>query len=176
MPDIKQARNRLYVAIGALLVINVIAVVMLVTPVAGREGLRQQELRQLWLNLKARESAPWRGLDKKIPQAREDVAAFYRDRFPAGYSAISTDLARLASQSGVTVASEKYTQKDTELPGLHSVQIQAEISGDYIALVRFINALERNKMFFMVNDLQLGGEQNGSIKLGIRIETYLRST
>ena len=50
------------------------------------------------------------------------------------------------------------------------------ISGDYIALVKFINALERNTMFFMVDDLQLGGEQNGSIKLGIRIETYLRST
>ena len=176
MPDLKQTRARLYIAIGALLVIDMIAVIMLVTPVAGRESLRQQELRQLWLNLKGRESAPWRGLDKKIPQARQDIQAFYRDRFPAGYSAISTDLARLALQSGVTVASERYSQKDTDLPGLQSVQIDAEISGDYIALVKFINALERNKMFFLVDDLQLGGEQSGSIKLGIRIETYLRST
>jgi Type II secretion system (T2SS), protein M subtype b len=176
MPDLKQARTRLYVAIGVLLVVDIVAVIMLVTPVAGRDSLRQQELRQLWLNLKARESAPWRGLDRKIPQARQDIQAFYRDRFPAGYSAISTDLARLASQSGVTVASERYTQKDTDLSGLQSVQIEAEISGDYIALVKFINALERNKMFFLVDDLQLGGEQTGSIKLGIRIETYLRST
>jgi type IV pilus assembly protein PilO len=138
--------------------------------------LRQQELRQLWLNLKARESAPWRGLDKKIPQARKDIDAFYRDRLPTGYSAISLDLARLASQNGVTVTSEKYTQKETDLPGLQSVQIEADISGDYIALVKFINALERNPMFFMVNDLELGGEHNGSIRLAIRIETFLRST
>jgi type IV pilus assembly protein PilO len=176
MPDLKQTRTRLYVAIGGLLVIDIIAVVMLVTPVAGRDGLRQQELRQLWLNLKARESAPWRGLDKKIPQARKDIDAFYRDRLPTGYSAISLDLARLASQNGVTVTSEKYTQKETDLPGLQSVQIEADISGDYIALVKFINALERNPMFFMVNDLELGGEHNGSIRLAIRIETFLRST
>lgn len=176
MPDLKQTRNRLYLAMGALLVIDVIAVGMLITPVAGRERLRQQELRQLWLNLKARESAPWQGLDKKIPQARQDIQAFYRDRFPTGYSEISTDLTRLASQTGVTVASERYAQKDTELAGLQSVQIDAEISGDYIALVKFINSLERNKMFFIVDDLQLGGEQSGSIKLGIRIVTYLRST
>jgi len=95
---------------------------------------------------------------------------------PTGYSAISLDLARIASQNGVTIASEKFTQKDTDLPGLQSVQIEAQISGDYIALVKFINALERNTMFFMVNDLELAGEQSGSIKLGIRIETYLRST
>ena len=176
MPDLKQTRNRLYVAIGALLVIDIIAVVMLVTPVAGRDSLRQQELRQLWLNLKARESASWRGLDKKIPQARKDIDAFYRDRLPTGYSAISLDLARLASQNGVTVTSEKYTQKETDLPGLQSVQIEADISGDYIALMKFINALERNSMFFMVNDLELGGEHNGSIRLAIRIETFLRST
>jgi len=176
MPDLKQIRIRLYVASCALVVINIIAAVMLVTPIAGRESLRQQELRQQWLNLKARESAPWRGLDKKIPQARQDIQAFYRDRLPTGYSAISLDLARIASQNGVTIASEKFTQKDTDLPGLQSVQIEAQISGDYIALVKFINALERNTMFFMVNDLELAGEQSGSIKLGIRIETYLRST
>jgi len=145
MPDLKQTRTRLYVAIGGLLVIDIIAVVMLVTPVAGRDGLRQQELRQLWLNLKARESAPWRGLDKKIPQARKDIDAFYRDRLPTGYSAISLDLARLASQNGVTVTSEKYTQKETDLPGLQSVQIEADISGDYIALVKFINALPKTQ-------------------------------
>jgi type IV pilus assembly protein PilO len=176
MPELKQTRTRLYVALAALVVIDIIAVVMLVTPVAGRDSLRQQELRQLWLNLKGRESAPWRGLDKKIPQAREDIRTFYRDRLPTGYSGISLELTKLASQSGVNISSEKYTQKDTELPGLQSVQIEADISGDYIALVKFINALERNTMFFMVDDLQLGGEQNGSIKLGIRIETYLRST
>ena len=64
MPDLKQTRSRLMVVIGAMVVIDVVAVAMLLTPLAGSEQLRQQEMNQLWLSLKARESAPWRGLDK----------------------------------------------------------------------------------------------------------------
>ena len=40
MPDLKQIRSRLYVAIAALLVVDIIAVVMLVTPVVGWDSLR----------------------------------------------------------------------------------------------------------------------------------------
>jgi len=63
MTELKQTRNKLYIVLAVLLVLDVAAVAMLMTPIAGRESLRQQELRQAWLNLKARESAPWRGLD-----------------------------------------------------------------------------------------------------------------
>ena len=174
MPDLRQTRSRLYVAIGALVVVDIFAVVMLMTPVAGRESLRQQELRQLWLNLKSRESAPWRGLDKKIPQAQKDIDAFYQDRFPSGYSAISTDLARVASDTGVTVSREKYEEKDSDLPGLQRIQIDADVSADYLPLVKFINTLERSKVFFIVNELELAGEQSGSVKLRIKLETFLR--
>jgi type IV pilus assembly protein PilO len=55
------------------------------------------------------------------------------------------------------------------------VEVEAELSGDYLQLVRFINALERNRLFFIVDDLQLGSEQNGIVKLQIKVETYLRS-
>jgi len=43
-------------------------------------------------------------------------------------------------------------------------------------LVRFINALERNKLFFLVDGVELGSEQNGIVGLQLRIETYMRST
>ena len=59
---------------------------------------------------------------------------------------------------------------------MQRVEIAAEVSGDYLQLVRFVNALERNKLFFMVDDLQLGNEQNGIVKLQIKLETYLRTT
>ena len=52
----------------------------------------------------------------------------------------------------------------------------AEVSGDYLQLVRFVNALERNKIFFMVDELELGNEQSGTVKLQIKLETYLRTT
>ena len=176
MPDLKQSKNRLYLVGAVLLVLDIAALAMLMTPLAGRESLRQEQLRQAWLNLKARESAPWRGLDKKIPQARQDIQAFYRDRFPSSYSAISSNLDKVAAESGVKLSSEKYTQKDADIPSLQRVEIDAEVSGDYVPLARFINALERNQLFFMIDGLDLGGETSGTVKLHIKVETYLRNS
>ncbi len=176
MPDLKQTRNRLYIVLAVLLLLDVAAVVLLMTPIAGRESLRQQELREAWLNLKARESAPWRGLDKKIPQAKREIDAFYRDRFPSSYSAISTDLDKIAAESGVKVSSERYAQKDAEIPSVQRVEIDADVSGDYVPLAKFINSLERSQLFFLIDGLDLGGEQSGSVRLHIRLETYLRNS
>jgi len=174
MPDLRKARTKLQIAVVALLVVDVAAVALLLTPYAGSEASRQQQMRQLWLDLKSRENASWRGLDKKIPQAKQEIAGFYRDRFPSGYSEISNNVDKIASDSGVKISSERYDQKDTELEGVQRVEVQADVSGDYLQLVRFINTLERSKLFFIVRDLQLGGEQSGQVKLQIKFETYLR--
>jgi type IV pilus assembly protein PilO len=175
MADLKQARSRIKIAIAALVVVDIAAAVLLLTPLAGSQESRQQQLRQLWLELKSKESAPWRGLDKKIPLAQRQIDDFYRDRFPAENSAISTDLGKVAAATGVRMSAVKYREKDATIDGLQRVEVEAELSGDYLQLVRFINALERNRLFFMVGDLQLGSEQNGIVKLQIKVETYLRS-
>ncbi len=175
MPDLKRTRTRVNIAIAVLLLLDVAAVAMLMTPLGGRESLRQDQLRQAWMSLKGRQSAPWRGLDKKIPQSRRDIEAFYRDRFPAGYSAISTDMGKIASEAGVKVSSEKYMQKESDVQNLQRVEIDADVAGDYLQLVRFINSLERSKTFFIVDELELAGEQSGTVKLRIKLETYLRT-
>jgi type IV pilus assembly protein PilO len=176
MPDLKRTRNQLKIAMGALVLVDAIAIAMLVTPLAGMRQARQQEMRQLWQQLKAREYAPWRGLDKKIPRAKQQIDDFYQQRFPAEESAVSADLGKLASETGVRVTGEKYEAKDAPIDGLQRVQIAASCSGDYLQLVRFINGLERNKLFFLVDSVDLGSEENGVVKLQVKIETYLRST
>src|SRR5579885_3896588 len=118
MPDLKQTRNRLRIAIGTLVLVDAICVVMLLTPLAGMREARQQQMRQLWLDLKARQVAPWRGLDKKIPRAKEEIEQFYQDRFPSEESTISADLGRVASQTGVRLGGVKYTVKDASIDGL----------------------------------------------------------
>ena len=176
MPDLKQTRNRFKVAVATLVLLDIAAIAVLLTPLAGSQETRQQELRQLWLTLKARESAPWRGLDKKIPQAKRQIDDFYRQRFPDEYSAISTDLGKVASETGVRMSAGRYSQKDGAIEGLQRVEVEAQLSGNYLQLVRFINALERNQLFFIVDDLELGSEQNGIVRLQIKLETYLRTT
>ena len=176
MPDLKKTRNRLTIIVAALVLVNVVAIGMLLTPLAGSEQSRQQQLNQLWLNLKKRETAPWRGLDKKIPLAHKQIADFYGDRFPDTYSSISTTLDKISAESGARVSGEKFDQKEAAIEGLERVEISSDVSGDYLQLVRFINGLERSKLFFMVDDLALGTENNGIVKLQIKMETYLRTT
>ena len=175
MPDLGKMRNRAKFAVAALVLADVTAVAMLMTPLAGSADQRQQELQQSWLQLKSRESAPWRGLDKKIPVAQRQIEDFYHDRFPAEDSSIAADLGKLASQTGVRMSAERYTHKDSDVEGLQRVEIEADLSGNYLQLVRFINALERNRLFFIVDSLELGSEQNGVVKLQIKVETYLRA-
>jgi type IV pilus assembly protein PilO len=76
----------------------------------------------------------------------------------------------------VRVFGKKFTEKDPGIDGLQRVEIAAEVSGDYLQLVRFVNALERNKLFFIVDNLELENEQSGNVKLQIKLETYLRTT
>ena len=52
--------------------------------------------------------------------------------------------------------------------------MEVSLSGDYLQEVKFINALERDKMFFLVDGITLG-EQQGNVRLQLKLETYLRS-
>ena len=175
MADLRQTRNQLRIAIAALVLVDILALVVLFTPLGGSAEARQAEMSRLNFERKQRATAPWRGLDKKIPLAQKEIDDFYRDRLPGEDSAISADLGKLASETGVKVSSVKYTTKDAGIDGLQKIEIAADLSGDYLQLMRFVNALERNKLFFLVDDVELGSEQNGIVKLQIELETYLRT-
>jgi type IV pilus assembly protein PilO len=63
--------------------------------------------------------------------------------------------------------------KDADTGRLEPVEMEAELSGNYVSLAKFINALERDDMFFIISSIMLGGEQKGPIKLQMKLETYL---
>jgi type IV pilus assembly protein PilO len=84
-------------------------------------------------------------------------------------------LGRLAVQGGVKIGQIKYKVKEAEPVGLRPVQIEADFSGDYLQLVRFINSLEREQLFFIIDSVELGGEQGGVVKLQMKLETYLKT-
>jgi hypothetical protein len=67
----------------------------------------------------------------------------------------------------------KYKEEDTEISGVVPVEIDGSFSGDYLQLVRFINALERSKLFFAVDSVDLAGESAGPVKLQITMHSYL---
>ena len=177
MPDLKETRRRVKIALAAMGAVDLIAIAVFLSPLVGSQMSRHERLDQQWKELqqKTREIEPLRGLDKKIPIAQHQIEEFYAQRLPAQDSAISADLGKLATQSGVRIGGVKYTVKDPEPTGVRRMEIEADLAGDYLQLVRFINALERDQMFFLVNSVGLGGEQAGVVKLQIKLETYLKT-
>jgi type IV pilus assembly protein PilO len=176
VPDLRETRRKVKIALGTMAIVDVLLIGIYFSPLVGTQSSRRANLDQRWreLQLKTREVEPLQGLDKKIPAAHKEIDEFYKDRFPAQDSAISADIVRLASQSGVKIGSVKYDTKDPETLGLQRVQIEADLAGDYLQLVRFINSLERDQMFFLVDSVSLGGEQAGVVRLQLKMETYLK--
>jgi type IV pilus assembly protein PilO len=177
MPDLRETRRKVKIVLAALAAADVIMIAVFFSPLIGSEPSRRQQLDEAWKDLqqKTREVEPLRGLDKKIPVARKQIEQFYAQRLPSQDSAISGDLGKVAAQSGVRIASIKYVMKDPEVVGVRRMEIEADLAGDYLQLVRFINALERDQMFFLVDSLSLGGEQSGVVKLQLKLETYLKT-
>ena len=120
------------------------------------------------------EVLPTRGMDGKLKQASTDIADFYKERFPAEYSTVSEQLGKLAAASGVQIAAVKYDDKDAPVQGLRKLEIEVTLSGSYLQEVKFINSLERDKLFFVIDGVTLG-EQQGNVRLQLKMETYLRS-
>ena len=172
MPDLRDTRRKVKIALATLAVVDVLAIAVFYSPLVGSETSRREQLAQNWRDLqqKTREVEPLRGLDKKIPIAHQQIEEFYAQRLPSQDSAISTALGKVATQSGVSIASIKYSMKERdkdkylETVGVRRVEIEAELAG-----------LERDQLFFLVDSVALGGEQHGVVRLQLKLETYLKT-
>ena len=170
------ARHWHYAAVGLLCLANLVLAVQLVVAWRSAQAgdaasLAQHRTEFRMMQLKTR---PLRGLDKKIAQAQMDQAAFYGKRFPATYSAVLTELGKLAVQNNVLLANEQYAQGKLD-QGVYELRISANLTGDYAPIVRFINGLERDRIFFIIDGVVLSGQQNGIVSLRMRLTTYLQA-
>jgi Tfp pilus assembly protein PilO len=177
MPDLRETRRKVKTAIIAMVAVDVVAIAVMVSPLVGSTPSRKQELSQLWLTLQAKthQVEPLRGLDQKIPQARQQIDRFYQDRFPVHDSEVAESLGSLAKENGVKIDGAKYEWGDPDPVGLRRVEIEATVEGNYQALAKFLNGLERDKVFFIVNSVGLA-TQNGPVVLQMKLETYQRVT
>ena len=155
---------------------DIAAAVVLLTPIAGSGAARQQEFDAVRRQFKQKMQVviPPDQVQSRVDQARTQIDAFYKDRLAGGASALSTELGKLAAASGVRLNSARYVELESDLPGLVHVRVDASISGDYVATVKFINAVERDKMFFIVDQVNLGEQQSGTVRLAVGVETYVK--
>lgn len=133
----------------------------------------EQQLRQQYL-VTERQVAPLRGIDKKLEETRANLKTFYDQRVLGHWSQISNELNKLAKENGISLQAVKYKGDDSGIPNLQTVTIETGISGDYLKIVHFISALERDKLLFVINLISLRGQTGGTVELQISFETFLK--
>jgi len=176
MATIRDVRRTTTPVIAILGLVIIACLVYIFSPAGRSRQAREQEYRDLQTEVlaKRKEVLPTRGMDEKLKQASVDIDSFYQNRFPAQYSTVAEELGKTASETGVHLAAVKYDDKDAGVEGLRKLNIEVTLSGDYLQEVKFINALEQDKVFFLIDGVALG-EQQGNVRLQLKLETYLRS-
>lgn len=142
----------------------------------GNKESRRIDEKQLQdtLRLEKLQATPLNGIDKKLLDTRVAIKKFYAERIPAFWSEISSELHKLEQENGISEKSSiRYASEDTGLPDLQRVKIETDVAGDYLKIAHFINALERDKLLFLIQQVSVTG-QAGTVQLQIKFETFLK--
>ena len=176
MANLRAARRNLYAIAAILIVVDVIALVILVSPVGAISAAKQDEFQQLRqeVQTKTRTVVPPNQVQQRVDEARKQIVQFMQDRVPAQASDFNVELGKLAADAGVHLSSVRYEELESDVPSLRRFRISANVSGEYVQEVKFINALERSRHFYVINSVNLGEQQQGAVRLGLNLDTYLK--
>ena len=136
----------------------------------------EEEYRQL-----SRTTVPLRGIDQKLTRAQKDGALFIERRLPSRYSDVVAELGKLAAANHIRITAVAYSPSPGTLPDIEDLEMRAGLAGPYVNVVKFMNALERDQMFFIIESVGLtaqsaqAGQHSGEVRLDMKLGTYLRS-
>lgn len=164
---------RIVTAVLGILCLALVAVLIFMYTDTGRLEDQFRSLRSQVQNNRGA-MVPPQTVDERVKEAREQISNFYADRFPSSSSSIFEQLGKLASSNRVRLNQATYQTQDAGLEGLQQVQIKASLMGDYGQVMKFINSLERDKMFFIVDGVALADQTGGTVHLSLSVETYMR--
>jgi type IV pilus assembly protein PilO len=172
--------NLYYAGVAALALVNVYLLAHMAFAWRAANSQNAEAVVQQTVAMKAAESAkkPLEGLDAKLVEATTDADKFSGRRLPFAYSEVLSELGALTKKQNVKLTRVQYADPVPVLAGtagaLTEVRMDASLSGDYRPLVLFVNGLERDRMFFLIKDLTLTGQQSGTVGLRLRLITYLQ--
>jgi Tfp pilus assembly protein PilO len=178
MTGLAQIKKRFFTALGILAVVALVLLGYLLWPGSSSVGRRAREeaLQQQYRAL-GHEVAPLKDIDGKLMQTRADINNLYAQQIPNRWSEISSHLENLVRESGVSAESIKYTTDKPEKGDLQDVQrvvIDTSVKGDYAKVARFINAMEQDKLLFIIRQISLSSQEGGTVTLAIKFDTFLK--
>ena len=117
-----------------------------------------------------------------IPAIQKDCDAFEQSLFPenTAYSGINAELDSLAGKSGLHLDSRAFKPKLVKGHDLTELDIDAQVSGDYRGVVRFLNSLQRSTNYYAVEGLTARSQTRsqslkGGLQVTVHIKTYYRA-
>jgi hypothetical protein len=116
---------------------------------------------------------PLRGMAGEISATRTAIDSFYANRVPTSYSQLTGSVGEVATMSGVRLSQVTYEQG---APGsdLVEVSMDAGVNGNYRQVMRFVNGLERDRLFYVIRAVSFAGQQGGSVNLRVRMSTWMK--
>jgi type IV pilus assembly protein PilO len=172
--------NLYYAGVAVLAIVNLYLLIQIALAWSAAHRQDENALAQQRVAMKTAEIAkkPLEGLDGKLVSATEQADSFYQKRLPYAYSQVAGELGVLKNKYNVKLIRIQYAEAPVLASGtgpMTEVRMDASLSGDYRPLVLFINALERDKMFFLIRGVTLTGQQSGTVGLRLALTTYLRA-
>ena len=170
--------NWLNAHIAVVAVLAIVNLVLLVELGLAWHTLRadrpeQLEVKQVELRTAELQAKPLRNLPQRVSESTKGAGHFYDGRVPGADSAILAELGTLEQKANVRL-SRVQTSFAPALRDVTEVRMDASVSGDYTPVMKFINSVERDKMFLVIDGLTLTGQQGGLVNLRLKVRTYLR--
>lgn len=173
------------------LILGGLAVLLLADVALGYLSYRMsgsREERQQVLATRARELALVKAdikrateIRQKIPQDLKALDGFENSFLPAtkGYSVVTQELDEFAKDTRVLLEDVKFQEKDASEKNLKELQVEASVNGDYTGIVQFLNHLQRSKVVYIIEGLDVESQNSGqspagTLKVNLHVRTYFR--
>jgi len=183
LPVIKwnDPRVAMRVLLAVLLLANLGAAVVAFKPFGGgaddlrRERQRlQQQLAQLQAQVKHSNN-----IAAKVQTARTEGDKFldaYVTERRVVTSTVYSDLVQMAKDAGITLLPTNFSSDPIEgSETLSMMTINANCSGTYANLVKFINLIDRSDRFLIIESLNAVPQQTGqSLSVALKIDTFIK--
>lgn len=177
-------RRSLRIAFACLLVVDAALLAFLLSPFGpsrAQAGTVLARAQSRYVILRG-QVAGLRRLQREVRasqrQARRLLAAGMPGERTADFRLLGA-LQSMAQTTGVDAASFHFYPGRKAHLGLRRLSITMRVTGQYAALVRFINHVERAPMFFIVRQVALSTRSNGpqaqGLALAIQLESYVRT-
>jgi Tfp pilus assembly protein PilO len=117
-------------------------------------------------------------VDGQLDEAQSERLGFLSSRViprREGFATLILEKERQAQFAGLTPQRVNYQFSEQPQFGLHAVNINIPLQGDYDSLTRFIRSLEESETFFILDSISLAradADQPGALSMLLNFTTY----